>query len=350
MTASADNHAQTLPLAEATFRQIRASQLAATPRNYQVCYAYAARHNPSINQIIDDTVRRNGVLSDADLEKICGKFICHTDIPDRVNMVGAQLAGETAQAVAAVDTATETTSACSEQLDSVKETLGTIKSRQPLGAVVAELIQSVATMQAVRKSLQLQLNSSQSKIRQLQNNLKAICEDSQRDPLTGLLNRKSFNFLLSKALDQSAKCAEPLCLILSDIDNFKAFNDRWGHITGDQVLCLIAKSLKNNFRSEDVVARFGGEEFTVVLPKTPLQTACKVADQLRRAVMSKAIVDRKSGLDMGRAMLSMGVACARRNDTAEALIERADACLFAAKRNGRNRVISEADLEGTESK
>ena len=132
---------------------------------------------------------------------------------------------------------------------------------------------------------------------------------------------------------------------MTDIDHFKTFNDTWGHLTGDQVLRLVAMSLKQNVKGQDIAARYGGEEFAVILPNTVLRSALTVADHIRRAVMSKELMKRSTGQNLGRVTISLGVATARKGDTAQSLIARADACLYAAKRNGRNRVICETDPE-----
>jgi diguanylate cyclase len=132
---------------------------------------------------------------------------------------------------------------------------------------------------------------------------------------------------------------------MTDIDHFKNFNDTWGHLTGDQVLRLVAMSLKQNVKGQDIAARYGGEEFAVILPNTVLRSALTVADHIRRAVMSKELMKRSTGQNLGRVTISLGCATARKGDTVQSLIARADACLYAAKRNGRNRVICETDPE-----
>ena len=132
---------------------------------------------------------------------------------------------------------------------------------------------------------------------------------------------------------------------MTDIDHFKTFNDTWGHLTGDQVLRLVAMSMKQNVKGQDIAARYGGEEFAVILPNTVLRSGLTVADHIRRAVMSKELMKRSTGQNLGRVTISLGVATARKGDTAQSLIARADACLYAAKRNGRNRVICETDPE-----
>jgi diguanylate cyclase len=104
-------------------------------------------------------------------------------------------------------------------------------------------------------------------------------------------------------------------------------------------------SLKQNVKGQDLAARYGGEEFAVVLPNTVLRAALMVADHVRRAVMSKELLKRSTGQNLGRVTISLGVATARKGDISSSLIARADACLYAAKRGGRNRVICETDPE-----
>jgi diguanylate cyclase len=111
------------------------------------------------------------------------------------------------------------------------------------------------------------------------------------------------------------------------------------------VLRLVALAVKQNVNGHDIAARYGGEEFVIALPNTALQSAITVADHIRRAVMTKELMKRSSGERLGRAAISIGAAVLHPGDTAQTLIERADKCLYAAKDNGRNRVICEADPE-----
>jgi diguanylate cyclase len=115
------------------------------------------------------------------------------------------------------------------------------------------------------------------------------------------------------------------------------------------VLRLVAQALKQNVKGQDVAARYGGEEFAVVLPRTGLQQALTVGDHIRRAVMGKELMKRSTGEHLGRLTISVGVALFRKDDTAQSFIGRADAGLYAAKRAGRNRVISETDPEVAEA-
>ena len=142
----------------------------------------------------------------------------------------------------------------------------------------------------------------------------------------------------------AGKGNSPLCLMLLDIDHFKNFNDTYGHQTGDQVLRLVAMTLKSNIKGKDLAARYGGEEFVAILPETDLEGAIIVADNIRKAIQAKELLKRSTNEKLGRITASFGVAVFRPADTASTLIERADRCLYAAKHAGRNRVVSEIDL------
>jgi len=130
---------------------------------------------------------------------------------------------------------------------------------------------------------------------------------------------------------------------MTDIDHFKTFNDTFGHLTGDQVLRLVALSVKQNVKGQDLAARYGGEEFAVILPDTVLRSGVTVADHIRRAVMTKELMKRSTGEHLGRVTISIGVATLRPDDSAASLLGRADQCMYAAKRSGRNQVVCETD-------
>ncbi len=132
-----------------------------------------------------------------------------------------------------------------------------------------------------------------------------------------------------------------MSLLFADIDNFKRFNDTYGHQIGDQVLRLVARTLSQSVKGRDTPARYGGEEFAIILPQTRLGDARIVADQIRLGLMRRRLVGRDKRDDYGSVTLSFGAAQYRPGETTNALVERADAALYVAKRNGRNRVATE---------
>lgn len=162
---------------------------------------------------------------------------------------------------------------------------------------------------------------------------------AQRDGLTALANRHVFDIRLQAALQVSVALCTPLALLMIDIDYFKRFNDKYGHLEGDACLRAVADILSTSVRNDgDLAARFGGEEFVLLLPGATIDQAVKIADRLRQSVEDRAIVHADSPL--GRVTVSIGVATVADDgaETIDALIKAADNALYAAKAQGRNKV------------
>lgn len=166
-----------------------------------------------------------------------------------------------------------------------------------------------------------------------------LAEIATTDALTGLANRRLFDRTLMMEWRRAQRSGEPLSLLVIDVDNFKAFNDLYGHLKGDECLKMVAAICNGRLRrAGDLFARFGGEEFMVVLPNTPLEGARHVAERMRLAV-ELAQIEHKLDPN-GRVTVCIGVATLSEGqpEDAESLLEAADRALYRAKKNGRNRV------------
>lgn len=166
----------------------------------------------------------------------------------------------------------------------------------------------------------------------------SMYEWANRDALTGLDNRHQFLYGLRHHLALSARRGDPLSLLLIDVDHFKRVNDSFGHETGDQTLQHLAGVMRTCVRSSDMLARWGGEEFTVVMPGASSSEAVALAERLRCAVVDSPL--RVSGQEVA-ITISVGVTCQRLDDTVNSLFSRADQNLYSAKFGGRNRVVSD---------
>jgi diguanylate cyclase len=348
MTAPDNESERTLAFAEIALGQIRALAQPASPRNYEIWYCYASGYNPALNRAINQTLEQKGALSEADLDQIYDTHISVTRLGDQIDTVGSLVLDEIKQVLAMIDATSGSTTSYSESLADASAELASVNDGDTLRAVIERLMDGAKAMEVNNKKLEASLSASKQEIEQLQQNLAAVRTESLTDPLTNLSNRKFFDAALAAALAEAKQKGEPLSLMMADVDYFKLFNDKFGHQTGDQVLRLVALSMKQNIKGRDITARYGGEEFVIVLPNTVLRSAITVADQIRRAIMAKELMKRSSGERLGRVTISMGVALLRTDDTAQSLIERADNCLYAAKRSGRNRVICETDPEASQ--
>jgi len=162
-------------------------------------------------------------------------------------------------------------------------------------------------------------------------------QQATHDPLTNVFNRRALTTLAERDIARSNRRGTLISVLMIDADHFKKINDRFGHAVGDAVLVAIAKKIQCGLRTEDILARFGGEEFLVMLPDTSLKHACEVADRIRVAISQIALPVLPSG---HRFTVSVGVAERRGvQQSFDELIEMADQALYQAKKSGRNKVI-----------
>jgi len=175
----------------------------------------------------------------------------------------------------------------------------------------------------------------------LQSLIDALCDLSSRDGLTGLANRRNFENAIARESDRVARSGEPALLLMLDIDHFKRFNDQHGHVAGDLVIKAVAEALSATVRPMDLVARFGGEEFAIILPNCPPAFGSTVAERIRERVENRAI-SLVSGQQLG-CTISIGGAYAPQwvRSTPSVWMERADLQLYRAKSEGRNRTCLE---------
>lgn len=161
---------------------------------------------------------------------------------------------------------------------------------------------------------------------------------SNHDPLTNLYNRRKFEKELKSAIKTATVYEEPLAMIIIDIDHFKSVNDQYGHQKGDEVIQQVAKIIQRSTRNTDVSARWGGEEFAIILPQTKLDSALVTAERIRKSVETSPILDGKS------VTCSCGVHEFSPGETIESFFKQADEFLYQAKQEGRNRTVSDISV------
>jgi diguanylate cyclase (GGDEF)-like protein/PAS domain S-box-containing protein len=166
----------------------------------------------------------------------------------------------------------------------------------------------------------------------LQRQLEETSLIASRDRLTSVYNRHMFEEMLQKEISRARRYGRPMSLIMVDLDYFKEINDRYGHQTGDDVLAAVAKMLQDYTRSSDIVARWGGEEFIIILPDTQREEAVAIAETLRRTIAQKHFT---RGISL---TCSLGVTGYRPDDTVDTLFTRIDKALYRAKALERNNV------------
>jgi diguanylate cyclase (GGDEF)-like protein len=164
--------------------------------------------------------------------------------------------------------------------------------------------------------------------------------NAHTDSLTGLGNRHWMRTMFEREVMRTAHGKKPLCLMMIDVDNFKLFNDRYGHIAGDRVLVAVAEALREYLRPTDLVARFGGDEFAVLLPDLSIRQARQTAERIRQQVAGLSPASLSTAITV-----SIGLASRIADDDVATLVQKADAAMYDAKEGGRNRVAVAATLD-----
>ena len=225
----------------------------------------------------------------------------------------------------------------SSSLDILNGRLDGANSETDLRIIIEELMASNEAYKRETAELEHRLAKAQSQASQLKQRAAKAERLASIDPLTNVSNRRKFDEELARQVALSHTDEMPLCLMMIDIDHFKAINDRFGHRTGDAVLVQFAELLTTMVRSTDIVARYGGEEFAIILPLAPLGNAYEIAERIRVAAQNTTWdYVGAAGLALTS---SFGIADIRDGDTVVDLVNRADEMLYEAKRRGRNRTM-----------
>jgi len=187
-----------------------------------------------------------------------------------------------------------------------------------------------------------EVEAAQQKVLKLQAELSQLSEKVSIDQLTGVLNRRGLDEAMLREISRAQRGATSLCVTLLDIDNFKHFNDNYGHHVGDTALQHLGSVIQETLRPTDIAARFGGEEFVILLPDTSLDAAIETISRLQRALTKQLFLGNNERLLI---TFSAGIALFRGTEEQATVLNRADQAMYLAKKSGKNRVMTEVDLE-----
>ena len=311
------------------------------PMNFTIWYNYAANRQPEMKKEIDEILERDGSISNVQCEDLFARYF-------GLDETGIEILSATRAALETIDRAQEgsrdaaaRTKRYGESLEGISGDLTGGLSTAELRAMAEHLLRETVEVAKKTEALETQLTAATGQINELRGRLAQVTQDALTDALTGLANRKKFDSELRIRTRESSESGEPLCLIMADIDHFKWFNDNYGHKVGDLALRSVARIISLCIKGQDTAARYGGEEFAVILPRTSLENAAKLAEQLRTTLSSKELTHRATGKTYGSVTLSLGIAEWTGKASIPKLIDTADKALYRAKEAGRNRVVTE---------
>jgi len=316
----------------------------ATPDNFKLAYAYVEGDNVELRRGFDALTAVGSTFDPDTMSAQHERYFGAAPGNDMIAEYGARLSTEVTSVLQLIEKASKDHSAYKQTLSSASGELeGSKLAQDAINVLVNKMLGATRSMETRTQELESKLQTSSSEVAELRVRLEATQRDTIRDHLTGIPNRRAFDIELKSSIEATRETAEPLSLVIFDVDHFKLFNDTWGHQTGDQVLRLVANCIADNARHSDTATRFGGEEFAVIMPSTALADATTWASQICNIVRSKRLIKKSTGGKLGVVTISAGVVKHKPGETEMQFVRRADSCLYAAKHAGRDRVVSETD-------
>lgn len=231
-----------------------------------------------------------------------------------------------------------------EKIDGYARKISEATDKSTLNAILDDVMRDTRSTQsqalrsrdemiAARRDVQ----GAEERIQELEIKLEKIGELVREDQLTGSLNRRGMEDVFERELARADRRSSPLCIAMLDLDDFKRLNDTYGHVAGDQALVYLVRVIKDTLRTMDMIARFGGEEFLLILPDTTVADALQTVTRVQRELTKRIFMYNNERLLI---TFSAGVALRQNNEDQLSMIKRADEALFKAKRAGKNRVVS----------
>src|SRR5215472_5141426 len=232
---TANQHDRARALASQALALMAERQVTPTPDNFQLFYAYAAGDNPAASKVLGELIAAHRPLSPQVLSDLRERFFASVRLERAVQSIGSEITETMSGMLTRLEAAERDAVAYGRTLSEASGEIGGAKSADGLQKLIGGLLTATRTMETRTKDLESELQRSSGEVQELRAKLDDVRKESLTDPLTGIPNRKAFDADLRDAMQQSQELGEPLCLLMCDIDHFKAFNDTWGHTTGDQV-------------------------------------------------------------------------------------------------------------------
>ncbi|WP_038948668.1 MULTISPECIES: GGDEF domain-containing protein [Bradyrhizobium] len=325
-------------IAGRAMRSMAEQRIAPTPANFAVWFLYFGDGHEDLRNAIDLLIDHNRPFDARTNQDLFKTYVAP--------QVSAAVVAERLQALmgAAKEFLATAIADNHSQMQVISEVADQGKAGVDPKALVAQLMNELARAATRATRLEAGFAEKTRELDVIRDSLSRSEERARTDTLTGLANRRALDEFLRKA-QATAAWGEPLSVLMLDIDHFKTFNDNFGHGVGDQVLRLLAKVLREKVREQDLPARYGGEELIAVLPDADLATCAEIADRIRHALAECTITRRSTGEVLPSISVSIGVAQYRAGEAITDLVERCDRALYLAKSSGRNRVVTETELD-----
>lgn len=312
------------------------------PQNYSVWYDYICETDPVLVAELEGRIRSGLAFSPEYCQQLHDRYFVEP-IRAQVGEIQAAMREAMGTVLSELKGLDEDLGDFGSMLDDTGRSLVRDPTREELTGIVARLVEQTRATRERSSRTEASLQSMAAQVEELRLQVDTLSRDAMVDALTDVPNRRAFEDGLARLTREADSLGQPLCLLVADVDHFKHLNDTHGHVAGDHVLRFIAQEIKQCVKGRDLLCRYGGEEFTVLLPSTSYDGALMLAESIR-AIIEAQVVPLEDGTLLEDLTLSIGVAQYRPEEDGAALVDRADRCMYQCKSDGRNRVVGEREL------
>lgn len=332
------NYDRTVDIVRHAIPRMSELKIPITPSNYAVWFEYLSDSNQALRDEMNALLDRDAPISDAEMRGLYERYLEAND--EKIASAKSALSQVVSVLMQHISQADGHYNNFSTELQQVAEELGGDVTSDNLNDLIDRAVQ--ATNSALERGAEMKQKFADLAVemQQVRGELARSQEEARADALTGLHNRLAFQEELARLASYAKEDSHAPCLLIVDIDFFKHVNDTYGHLAGDHVLQTVAQQIKGSVRGRDVVARFGGEEFAILLRDTPHSGCMAVAENVRLHIARTIIqLPQELGFDQPvEVTVSLGGAWYREQESSQNLIDRADKALYRSKENGRNQV------------
>jgi len=316
--------------------------VAANPINYAIWYDYVTGSNPSLIKAVETVLKEQKPFDSEQSIDLYKKYVCNVSI-ESFEKINDQIQKVISRATLSIDNTYHKAEETNDSFQKKTAILESLSETPLINNILQEIIQETKSLVETSQTMQAKLNEAHQEMDALRMELQQVRQVAATDGLTGLLNRRAFDQTLAEIIEQPQP---DTCLTILDIDHFKRVNDTYGHTIGDNVIKFVASIMKKHADDHHFVARYGGEEMAIIMPKTSKARALEISENIRNTMESSRLKRKDTSQPLGVITLSIGIANLQSGDDMESIISRADKALYQAKETGRNKVIHHDDSSG----